>query len=156
VSDLVKRLREAIHAWGADGLTPVFSEAADRIEELERDQSKRDLQLVRQARREALVTIKALEQRIEELELGIKAAKETADHEFVLRLRAHDAARASLATIRREALEEAARVMDEKTAHWQEVWNSRAFVGNEHVRGLIDASEDGAAAIRALMEPKDE
>lgn len=50
-----------------------------------------------------------LAQRIEELEREIKAAKETADHEFVLRLRAHDTARASLATIRREALEEAAR-----------------------------------------------
>lgn len=36
MSDIAKRLREAIHAWGTDGLTPVFSEAADRLEELER------------------------------------------------------------------------------------------------------------------------
>jgi chromosome segregation ATPase len=99
-----------------------------------------DLQLVRQARSEAQKTIKALEQRIEELERERDKANATAKlYRDML------ASFPSAITVRREALEEALRLVRGYPAV-----STASPEATDIVVGEI------AAAIRALMEPKDE
>jgi chromosome segregation ATPase len=99
-----------------------------------------NLQLVRQARSEAQKTIKALERRVEELERERDKANATAKlYRDML------ASFPSAITVRREALEEALRLVQGYPA-----------VSTAPPEATDIVVREIAAAIRALMEPKDE